>query len=127
MHRKNVVNPFEEVINDNNINNKNLSLYSLGANDYQVYDKNSGLIYLTNNETLSVNKFNEYKAKLKNDTINQLHMSRSSYSDSIVYSSLDGYTVISDGWTGSLIKNDSITYAYHPKYYCSKDVSQINA
>lgn len=127
-----VENPYKEIIEQYNISEDNVVFYSIGSNEYQIHDLNKNVICGFEDKILSVNKFKEYKIQARNYSIKKeeekqaMFLTDSSNSNSVNYSGLDGWTVISDTYKGAVNSSATITGAAKISYYCSSDVSAIN-
>lgn len=113
-------NPYIQLLSNNNVNApiENYRLYSIGANEYQIIKDNEVLSF--NNDIMSNTEFREYNNSLKNSL-----RSADTY-DYINYSKLDGWSVVSDSYTGSVKSKKTLSKADSITYYDSDSVSSIN-
>ena len=125
---KGAKNPYEILIINNKLNRgSDLLYYSIGLNEYQVYSSQNEVMYGFDKK-LGLSEFELYKKnyeKYKKESILEFvkNHSESLKDIDLNYSPLDGYTVISDNYTGSYINSDVIAGAYNITYYCSADVN----
>lgn len=122
----NVNNPFTEIIEQVGIDNNSLRYYSIGPNDYHILDNSKNIVIGIDKKSVSTAKFNEYKRQAQ---ISQTELMRqvesrtsSSEEDFIVYSGLDGYSVISNVYTGTKTAGYTIAGATNISYYDTDDV-----
>ena len=126
--QQDALNPYEYIINNAEIHNKKVKYLSLSSNEYQVYDINTKSLRSIDGSFLSEADYKKLKKDMKKVQRSQRENNAivSSDCDMINYSSLDGWTVISDLYEGSVKENDTITYAYYLKYTCQSDITQIS-
>ena len=112
-------NPYVALITNYGITGNLLKFYSIGANDYQIYDESSKTAYGFYDKKLSTKEFESCKAlaqSLKGDPDEQF----------LNYSGLDGWSVVSDTYEGTVNSSKTITGAGSISYYCSSTVSSNN-
>ena len=112
-------NPYVALITNYGITGNLLKFYSIGANDYQIYDESSKTAYGFYDKKLSTKEFESCKAlaqSLKGDPDEQF----------LNYSGLDGWSVVSDTYEGTVNSSKTITGAGSISYYCSATVSSNN-
>lgn len=125
---KDVQNPFETIIRNHSIvSYENLKFYSIGLNDYQIYDFKERVMYgISEKKSFEeFKKFKKYYAKYKNEMFLEYEKKLIDHNSKkgVNYSSLDGWTVISDSYTGTYVDSDVIDGAYNISYYCTSDVT----
>ena len=112
-------NPYVALITNYGITGNLLKFYSIGANDYQIYDESSKTAYGFYDKKLSTKEFESCKAlaqSLKGDPDEQF----------LNYSGLDGWSVVSDTYEGTVNSSKTITGAGSISYFCSSTVSSNN-
>lgn len=118
-----VENPYKMIMKKANIENDDAVFYSIGSNDYQVLDLKCGVAVNDTSEIISEKEFKGYKECAR--VVKQAEVALISYDEGVNYSDLDGWTVVSDKYEGTVKENgdktingaDSIT-----AWYCSADV-----
>lgn len=115
-----IKNPYIQLLSNNNVKDtiENFRLYSIGANEYQIIKENDVLSF--NNDIMSNTEFRKYNISLKNS-----FRSANTYDDTN-YSKLDGWSVVSDSYTGSVKSSKTLSKADSIKYYDSDSVRSIN-
>lgn len=125
-----VTNPYKEIIEESGITGDNLTYYSIGPNEYHVYDSQSDVICGLENELVAVTEFEEYKTQVqeyKTEMASQSVMTvDDTQEDHINYSALDGWSVVSDSYEGTVNSQDTIPGAGSISYYCSSNVDAID-
>ena len=123
----NVNNPFEEIIINSNITDSTLKYYSIGPNDYHVLHSPKNVIFGLDNKVLSFSQFNDLKQHARTFKSQALQQNAQNSKDSeenyIVYSGLDGYSVISNLYAGTKTGGYTITGANNVTYYCDDDTN----
>lgn len=117
------INPYEYIIDSEGIENEELKYFSLSANEYQIYDANKKMATGTDSRNLTNREFSDYKNKVKKDKENKRN--RSTFDSHLNYSSLNGWTVISDSYQGTVEERDALTYAYYLTLTCQEDIEEI--
>ena len=111
-----VQNPYSEIISHFKISSCDLKYYTIGADNYQILDLTAQHVYCFSNEVMSISKFQEMKAQ-------ERAYKKSQPEDKAFYSGLDGYTVISDTYTGTINTSKTIVGGGSIIYYASDIVS----
>lgn len=92
----NVTNPYKEIIEDADIEGDDLVYYSIGSNEYQVYDTQNEVVFTFGDEIVESKEFDEYKTQIQEYKIEKENQSVMMISDEteehINYSSLDGWS-----------------------------------
>lgn len=120
------INPYEYIIDSEEIENRELKYFSLSANEYQIYDVNKKITNCTDNRRLTNREFNNYKNEVKKAKEKNKSISSSFGNGNLNYSSLNGWTVISDSYQGTVEKRDALTYAYYLTLTCQADVEEMD-
>lgn len=123
-----VTNPYKEIIKHYDIKSENLRYYSIGPNEYHVCDLTNELVLGFSNDVCTIADFVSYKNAVKQYKLKlatQTEESTREGEEYLNYSSLDGWSVVSDNYTGSVKSSHTITGAGSLTYYCSPDVSAI--
>lgn len=119
-----ILNPYATMLCDYDLQGRNLQFYSIGANDYQIYDRANGYAKNVYGESFSSLEFAEYKSSEALCTSAEVTASNSN--DWITYSDLDGYSVISSSYEGTVNSSKTITGAGSIEYYGTSEVSNID-
>lgn len=123
----NINNPYEEIINDAGITDTALRYYSIGPNDYHILSNTTSSVFGLDSKSIPITQFSEYKEKARAFSAQKLNQAELNSSDSsedvIVYSGLDGYSVISNTYSGTKTGGYTITGATNISYYCDDDVN----
>ncbi|KIR01179.1 hypothetical protein P261_02862 [Lachnospiraceae bacterium TWA4] len=118
-----IENPYDQIIKNSKITNKELKFYSIDANEYQVLDKKSKLVYDFNLNKSTEKDFKKYKENVQIEKQSEL-INTNNEEKSVNYAKLDGWTVISDSYSGTRKSGDSIEGG-GITYYGTKDVKSI--
>ena len=126
---ENIRNPYAKIMERANIETDAAIFYSVGSNDYQVLDTSRNVIALDNStELVSEKEFAVYKSAEK--AMKQAAVqTRSGADDGLNYSDLDGWSVVSDSYEGSVKdgKEHTITGAGNVSlWYCQDHVENNN-
>lgn len=126
---ENIRNPYAKIMERANIETDAAIFYSVGSNDYQVLDTSRNVIALDNStELVSKKEFAVYKSAEK--AMKQAAVqTRSGADDGLNYSDLDGWSVVSDSYEGSVKngKEHTITGAGNVSlWYCQDHVENNN-
>lgn len=119
-----IENPYTMIMKEANIENDDAIFYSIGSNDYQILDLNRGVAVDDTSEIVSEKEFKGYKecARVAKQAADGVTISND---EGLNYSDLDGWTVVSDEYEGTVKEDgektingaDSIS-----TWYCSDDV-----
>lgn len=101
-----ILNPYATMLCDYDLQGRNLQFYSIGANDYQIYDRANGYAKNVYGESFSSLEFAEYKSSEALCTSAEVTASNSN--DWITYSDLDGYSVISSSYECFLLGKHTV-------------------
>lgn len=121
-------NPFEIIKRKYKLfNDSGLFYYSIGLNDYQIYSIVNRTMYGIN-EKRTLKEFKIVKKEYENYKKEMMDKFTKEHPEckaekAINYSSLDGWTVISNSYTGTYIDGDIIDGAGSISYYCTSDVN----
>lgn len=124
-----VQNPYEVIMERDNIGTEDAIFYSIGSNDYQVLDlKHEVMASSDTTELVSEKEFMTYKEDAKEIKQAELQTITDS-DDGLNYSDLDGWSVVSDNYEGT-VKNGmehTITGADDiDLWYCGDHVENNN-
>ena len=117
-----ITNPYKEIIKHFDVKSENLRYYSIGPNEYHVCDLTNGKVLGFSNDVVNVSDFESYKNAVKQYKVKMASQTEEASRDGeeyLNYSSLDGWSVVSDNYTGSVKSSHTITGAGSP------DVSAI--
>lgn len=122
-----IENPYMAIMEKSNIEDEDTVFYSIGSNNYQVLDVKQDVVICDNFEILSKKEFKVYKEQIQQENRYDLATS-SNYDGGIDYSDLDGWSVVSDNYEGSVKDNEekTISGAENITWYCSADVGNNN-
>lgn len=123
-----VVNPYEMIMENANIGADDAIFYSIGSNEYQVFDPSQKVIACDNNEIISEREFLFAKEEAREEKQAQLGTISSSINDPhIDYSDLDGWSVVSDSYEGTVEDDKTITGAGSIRtWYCQDHVENLD-
>lgn len=123
----NVKNPYDDIIAESQLDAENLVFYSIGANEYHIYSLRENKVTGLGKEVISKKEYDEYKTRVKDSKKEAKRRTFFGLADtdkSITnYTALDGWTVVSNNYEGSVIDSRTITGASSLTYFCSADVS----
>jgi hypothetical protein len=112
---------------------KDTVFYSIGPNEYHIYIPKEE-VFVGFSEVIPSKDFEEYKMQVKeykneiskqSASLNSLSSEFGQLDKNITYSSLDGWSVVSDTYDGNVKSSSTITGA-NITYYESSDVSSAN-
>lgn len=122
-----IKNPYTQIIENSNLSNENLVFYSVGSNEYQILDEQKNVVYGFGKDTISENKFKEYKKEIQVEKQStQMTIDNGSHKEKVVnYSDLDAGSIISDSFKGSSKSGYTIPVASTMSYYGTAAVKSI--
>lgn len=123
-----VVNPYETIMERANIDANNAIFYSIGSNEYQVFDSNQKVVASDNDGIISEREFLSVKEEAKEINQSQLGTISNSIDDPhIDYSDLNGWTVVSDSYEGTFKDGKTINGAGSIGiWYCQDHVENLD-
>lgn len=119
----NAINPYDFLVEKHKIFDDDIKCYSFSPNDYQIINIEKSLIYDTE---LDVRKKIDIKEYKKSISFQKSNYYANSVERDTNYASLDGWTVISDSYSGSVKSNDTITNAYYLTYTTQRDIENLD-
>ena len=121
---ENIRNPYAKIMERANIETDAAIFYSVGSNDYQVLDTSRNVIALDNStELVSEKEFAVYKSAEK--AMKQAAVqTRSGADDGLNYSDLDGWSVVSDSYEGSVKNGKEHTITGAGIVFVNEDLKQ---
>lgn len=121
-----IKNPYDQIIENSGLSRENLVFYSVGANEYQVLDQKENIVYVFEDESLSESEFIEYIENYNISTQYNIMETRINETEPVVnYSSLDGWSVVSDSYQGSIKSNNIIPGATSISYYSQNNITSL--
>ena len=122
------MNPYDDIIAESQLDAENLVFYSIGPNEYHIYSLRENKVTGLGKEVISKKEYDEYKTRVKDskrDAKRRTFFGLADTDKSITnYAALDGWTVVSDNYEGTVIDSRTISGASSLTYYCSTDVSK---
>ena len=120
-------NPFDAKIDYYRIGSDNLIFYSIGANEYQVYDRSIKIAYGDFNEVMTDKEFDAFKTesltyRSERELLDGALDSHRLSGETVGFTSLDGWSVVSDSYTGTVKSSKTIVGAITRANYCSNTV-----
>ncbi len=116
-----VENPYDTILKQNNISDNDVVFYSIGSNEYQVLDQQNSLLFVNDSQPVLATEFETLKEEIK---MEKQTMVAQNIDDNVInYSDLDGWSVVSDSYEGTVNSSKTITGAGSITYYCSSDVT----
>lgn len=111
-----VINPYMEIIDRNQLSTDRLTYYSIGENEYQIWDEQTQKAY-GYGESTAIKDFTAYKEEAKATV-----RSGARGQEVSLYSDLDGWSVISDNYEGT-VKSSNLLCVMG--FYYGNDVEWI--